>query len=1030
MFFFSVVAMGIFSYFNLSVELSPRIEFPKLTVYTYWHGVSPEVVEAYVTSPIESELAKLKGLKNIKSASSLGTSSVTMEFYPETDMNFTRIEIAEKLSALIEKLPFGVSPPTISQYIPEDLRELQGFITYSISGTGSSGEINKIVSEKMRLPLLSIDGVSNVKVIGGTKRRITILVDYNKTKNFNISNQEITRAIRNIEKILSAGVLKVNGSKYLIKINNQINNITAIYNQPVKAFPDGSFVRMKDIAQIYEDYAQPTSYYRINGKETVSLIISKEPGANTLKTAERIYAKIKTLKSQLPEDFKIIKEIDRSQSIRNELKQLTKSALFSLLIIIIVLFLIFKRIGYAFIIITSILFSLLFSLLLFYLFEIPLNILTIAAFILGFGFMVDNSIVVVDYLDNHYAGRGIKHLTVHLKNIFMPVFASTLTTVAVFLPLLFLTGELRLYFVQFAIGIAFTLSASLIVSFSIVPLLFVRYIKRIENSPVQNKSVLIKIYSFSLNKMLKWKKLSIALLILLIGLPVWLLPDNIETPILKDVYNPIFGSDIWFSAKPYVNYLLGGSLNLFFNHIERGEVWKLGEETYIYISIDLPNGNKIERINRLTKNFEKEILRYGKYIKNVIANVYDEENASIKIEFTGEQSKTAFPFILKNYLTSYATKLGGLNIGVYGFGPGFYNGGGSSSEYSIVVKGYNFLTVKRIAQEFRDLILRNPRVDNVDINKSMFWGAKDTYEIVANVKRDRLSNFNLSVADLFTTIAKNTEGNLSYNSFKINNREVQYFVKFSNYKNLQLNKLANIIVRTKSGENLKLDDVMKFKKEKVLPNIKRENQQYVRYISFDFKGPFKYGERFVKTSISQMTIPEGYSIKENKFNFLFGKKEEINVWKILILSMILIFMITASLFESLKKPSLIFIAIPFAIVGTLFLFYFGDFNLDRGAYAGILLLIGLSVNNSIILIDYISGVTGSDFNKIMELSYTRLRPIFTTTFTTIAALIPLLISSETSFWKSLSLSVTGGIFFSALIVVLYLPLFYFLLIKK
>ena len=1028
--FFTIVVLGIFSYFNLSVELSPHVEFPKLTVRTYWGRVSPEIIEAYVTSPIEEELAKIKGLKNLQSRSSIGYSNVTMEFYPGTDMNFTRIQIYEKLASLKKILPYGVSSPRISQYVPQDLRELQGFLTYSVSGPGNPGLIRKTVEEKLKYPLMSVRGVSNVRVTGGTQKQITIIVDYQKAKALNISNDEIVSAIRNTELIRSAGAIKANGLKYSVKIKNLIGNIDVIANRVIKTDKEGNSIKLKQIAKIYYDYAEPDSYYRINGLETVSLIISKEANANTLKTAERIYRKIAELSSQLPKGFQIVKEIDRSQSVRNELKELTESGYFSLAIIILVLFLIYKRIKYALIIITSIAFSLFLSLFLYYIFNISLNILTIAAFILGFGFMVDNSIVVIDYIDSRYRGEGLKYLAVHLKHIFLPVFASTLTTVAVFLPLLFLTGELRLYFVQFALGIIFTLSASLAVSFTIIPLLFVKIVKKRRNAEVRHYSHLFTAYSFLMSKLFKWKKLSLTILILLIGLPVWLLPNKINTPILKYVYNPVFSSEAWQQIKPYVNYALGGSLNLFFNHIERGEVWKTGESTYLYVSIELPNGNKIQRINNLTKKIENEILKYRKNFKLVVANVYNEENASVRIEFTNEQSNSAFPFILKNYLTSYATLLGGCNIGIYGFGPGFYNGYGGSFNYAVAVKGYNFLKVKEIAQNFKELISQNPRIDNVDIDKSMVFGNKDVYEISAYINRNKLSEYGISAEALLLNIARNTEGNLSYNRFLLDNAEVNYFVKFSNYKNLQLRKLKNLIIKNKNGIEFKVSDIVRFNKTKVMPTINRENQQYVRYISFDYKGPYYYGDKFVKSSLKKMILPEGYTIKQSKFLFLFGKKEEINIWKILLLSAILIFMITASLFESLKKPSLIFIAIPFAIVGTLFLFYFGDFNLDRGAYAGILLLIGLSVNNSIILVDQLTKIYEANFDKIIKASFSRLRPIFTTTFTTIAALIPLLFSQKDNFWKSLSLSVIGGIFLSAIIVILYLPLIYYLVSKK
>ena len=229
----------------------------------------------------------------------------------------------------------------------------------------------------------------------------------------------------------------------------------------------------------------------------------------------------------------------------------------------------------------------------------------------------------------------------------------------------------------------------------------------------------------------------------------------------------------------------------------------------------------------------------------------------------------------------------------------------------------------------------------------------------------------------------------------------------------------------------KIKDMMEFKEQKVLASINRENQQYVRNIRFDYKGPYKYGDEFIEASIKQMIFPEGYSVMKRKFTFLFGQEDEIEVWKILAISLILIFMITAGLFESIKNPFLIILAIPFALVGSIFLFYLGGYSLDRGAYAGMLLLIGLSVNNSIIMVDYIlKNITRYDFNEIVRLSYNRIRPIFTTTFTTIAALIPLMINSEQSFWKSLALSVTGGIIISSIFTVMYVPVFFHTLNKR
>lgn len=1031
MMFLSIIVLGIISVFNIPVELSPHAEFPRLSVSVSWANVSPEAVEAFVTSPIEAELAAIRGIKKITSRSTEGNCFINLEFQPGVNMDFVRIEINEKLHSLKEELPVGINAPYLSDYIPDDLKDLQGFLTYTISGEDNSSTIRKYVVENLLYPLRALNGVSDVSIRGGTEREIEIIVDYEKAKSLSVTEEEIRLAVENIENILPAGsIIKLDKQNY-IRLANEVSSASELYYQPVKVQSNGTIIRLKDIVLIIDDYKKPSDYYRINGKETVTIIINKEPGTNTLEIAGKVKEKISRLSAVMPISYEVNKEIDKSESIKEELNVLYSGGIYSLIIIIIVLMLIFRSINYSLIITASIIFSLLFSFVLFYVFKLPLNILTISSFIIGFGFMVDNSIVVIDYLDKHYSGRGIKHITILLNEIFLPVFSSTLTTLAVFVPLLFLTGELRIYFEQFALGIVFTLLASLFVSFTVIPILYFKTLTLNKNSAViGDNRIIYKQYENILDKVIRHKKISFVVAVLLLGLPVWLLPPRIETPVIGPVYNTVFDTKLYDEIKPYTNYVLGGGLNLFFNHITRGEVWQYGEPTYIMVRLELPHGNKIDRINELTKKFENEILEYRNQIKFLTANVYTEENSFIRVEFSEDQSFTAFPYMLKNYLTAFATKLGGLNVSVSGFGPGFYSGGSGMNSFSLKVKGFNYLRVRELAEEFRNIIKRNPRIDNVDIDNSGFYLSKDTYEIIGKVNRENLAAAEIPLDYLSTMLAKNTSGNIGYNRFRIINDEVSYDIRYSNYKNIQLIELENLILHNPVGNWLKIKDVFSFEEGKVLSAINREDQQYIRYVSFDYKGPYKYGDEFIKASINRMIIPEGYSVKEREFRFRFVDEEEIDIWLILGMAVVLIFMITSGLFESFKKPMIILMAIPFAVIGTIYLFYFGEFNMDRGAYAGILLLMGLSVNNSIVLVDYLSkNYKNGSFNKLFELSGDRLRPIFTTTITTVVALIPLLLSTESSFWKSLSLSVVGGLFLSSLIVVLFVPLL-FGLIKK
>ena len=1033
MIFLVILVLGIAALFNITLEVSPNVEYPRLSISASWGGVSSEAVEAFLTSPMEAALSTVKGVKKISSTSYEGRCNINLEFHPSTDMDFARIEINEKLGALKTELPYGISRPRISPYIPKDFMELQGFLTYTLAANLSSNEIRKFAKENLVAPLMAIKGVSDVEVSGGNEREITITIDYDKTKVFNISNQEISSAIDGAEEILAAGNIERKSGRISVLVNNKIDAAAFLNYQPIKYLKDGTVIRLKDIGKIIDDFSERTSYYRINGEEAVFLRISKEPGANTVETADKVFAKLNELSKSFPADFQLRKEVDKSEDIRNELGELFSSAGYSLVMILLLLLIIFKRLNYSLIITASIAFSILASLLLFYLFNLSLNIITLASLVLGFGLIVDNSIVVIDYLDRHYSGRGVMRLAIYLKDIWFPVFASTLTTVAVFIPLLFLTGELKLYFEQFALAIVFSIGASLFVSFTVVPLFFYKFgYKHLSRQKGKNISLLQKIYLSATRQIVKRKKLSIAFLILLIGFPVWLLPAHIDAPVLGKVYNSIFDSDFYQEKKKYFNYALGGSLNLFFNYIPKGEVFSYGTADYIIVRLELPNGNKIERINNLTKSFEKEILAYKNKIGIVTANIINEENSYINVEFSKEQSGGVFPYLLKNYLTAFAVQLGGLNVSVFGYGPGFSSGGYSSSSFNVAVYGFNYKKVKEIAEEFREVITVNPRIDNVDIDRSSRYGfSKDSYEVIGKIKRENLAMYNIKPGEIFARIAQSSRGNISYNKFRIGNDEVPYNIKYTNYKEIQLNEIEEMEVKNSSEESVKIKDLINFSQSKVLTSINRENRQYVRYITFDYKGPYQYGREFINASIKQVSAPEGYEIKTDNYFFFMNQEEELEVWNILIFSAILIFMITASLFESFKKPFLIITAIPFAIIGVIFLFYFEELNLDRGAYAGLLLLIGISVNNSIVLVDYLSkNIIEGSIEEIIKLSFLRVRPIITTTLTTLAALLPIILFGENSFWKSLSYSVFGGLTFSAFFTIAFLPMLFHIFNNK
>jgi hydrophobic/amphiphilic exporter-1 (mainly G- bacteria), HAE1 family len=1034
MLFFSIVVLGAGALFTLPVELQPQTEMRKLSVSASWYGASPEAIEAQVTSVIESELATIRGIKNITSNSSESTCSISLDLHESVDMQFIRIEINEKLASLKKTLPYGVNP-VIQEYKPEQFRSLDGFMTYEVSASLSANEIQRYLEQYVQYPLKAIDGVSDVKINGGNERQIQVLIDHDKAKNLGVTNETINNAISYSQRQLNAGAIKYDNNQRVVFAVNKLIDTDIIAEQIVKQEKNGTVVKLSDIAKVTDSFAEPRSFYRINGNDAVTIKIDREPGTNILDVAKNVKQKVDELGKKFPAGFALNLKLDKSEDMVKSLEDLYSSAGYSLLIIILVLFIIFKNFRYPVIILSSIIFSLAFSFIFFNLFKLHLNTLTISSFVLGLGFMVDNSIVVVDYIDKNYKGNGNKYLAATLKNIFFPVFASTLTTISVFIPVMYFTGELKIYFQQFALGVVFTLLASLAVSFTLVPLLHEKFAKKIVSTNERKSGYTYKVYAAIVRFFANHKKITIAIIILLVGLPVWKIPNRIETPVIGDAYNEIFDSELYQGEiKKYVNYAFGGTLNLFLNHVNRGEFYRYGNDdgaTTINISLTMPSGNKIDRMNELVKNFEREILAYKGQFKDVVSSC-TEEYANIRITFTPAQSESSFPYQLYNYIGAYGTRHGGLGVYVSGtnMGQGFSNGGfgsGQSFSSTVRVQGFNYKKVREIAENFKEIISKNPRVEKVDIENSgggyYYSRGGDVYEVKGYVKRDLLARNNITIRQLFSEISRNTAGDIGSQSLQINNEDVPLNVKFENFSNIKLEELENRVIPS-GKEQMKIKDFMDFKEEKALSSIYREDQQYTRVVAIEIKGPPQLCENIIEDAAGRTQVPEGYQLKF-KSDYWRYKSEEDDIGMVLIFAVVLIYMITAGLFESFSKPFLVIFAVPFAIMGTVLLFFYGDYNIDRGAYAGMLLLIGLSVNNSIILIHHIgTHFYTNRLEDLIRLSYSRFRSIFTTTITTIAGLFPMMVSLQQSFWKSLALSVAGGIFLSALIVLVFLPAVY------
>ncbi|MFQ5751736.1 MAG: efflux RND transporter permease subunit, partial [bacterium] len=470
----AVFFTGLVALSRLPLDLTPDVSFPKLSVVTNWPDTSPETIEAFVTSPIEAAANTVANIKKVDSISEEGRSRVNLEFNRGTNMDFAALELSEKISILREALPYGVLPPRIQKYVPQEFQTGR-FLSYHLTGNLTLPEIRRFAIEHLRGPLLAIEGVADVQVLGGQDEEIQIEIDANKLRAYNLSEQKVTAVLRDLNTRLAAGKIYQGTFKYDLIIDDPLTDARDI-EKMILAANNGSIVRIRDIATVSSGYEESRRLIRIDGNPAIVLNIEKEVGTNTIKVADRIFTRLTKLQKSFPASLRLIKEKDQSEKIRKELANLGSRAAFCIAVIFLVLLLFLRNWWSPVIILATIFFSVLLTINLFYFMDIGLNLLTLAGLALGFGMMVDNSIVVLDNIHRHRQ-RGVALLDAArqgTREVALPIVASTLTTVAAFIPFLYLTGELRVYYFPFALAVGLSLLASLLVAFTFTPSLAVR----------------------------------------------------------------------------------------------------------------------------------------------------------------------------------------------------------------------------------------------------------------------------------------------------------------------------------------------------------------------------------------------------------------------------------------------------------------------------------------------------------------------------------------------------------------------------
>jgi multidrug efflux pump subunit AcrB len=1036
--FLCLTIIGIALIPGLPVKLAPSKALPTINVSFSLSGQSSKVVETEVTSKLEAMLSRLEGIQDISSTSGNGWGRININLDKHVDINVARFEVATIIRQTRPSLPPQTSYPNIS-VSKSDENSDRPFISYTINAPQNLTQIYGLTDKLIKPKLANIKGIDRIDISGSTPMEYRLEYDAKQLETLGVTVSDIQQAISNYlskEFLGNGSVEQVTGHKALIRVllitNNENNKSGFDCSGIIIKTQSGRVINLSRIVKINYQQAESQYIYRINGLNSIYLSIVAKQAANQLSLSETIKLQINKIQSVLPKGYEIHVSYDATEYIREELYKIYFRSALTVFILLLFVLLVYRNLKYLLLIISSLIINLSIAVIVYYLLKLEIHLYSLAGITISMTLIIDNVIIMSDQI-------------MRRKNmyVFLAIVAGTLTTIGSLSMVFLMDDKIKLNLQDFALALITNLIISLFVVLFVVPVLLDLFKIDDLNKSGRKRGLFKKMrwdrVSIWINRFYakycqfacRWKYILITLLILSFGLPVFMLPDKLEgNEKWKEIYNKTLGSEFYKETiKPVADNILGGALRLFVQKVYEGSYFTDRQETSLYVTATLPNGSTVAQMNFLIQQMEAYLSRF-KQIKQFQTSIENARRANITILFNKEDQYSGFPNSLKSNLITKALEMGGGSWGVYGLGDGFSNDlSESAGSYQAELYGYNYDELNAWANKFKQKLLGYRRIKEVSTNSEFSWYKDDYQEFYFNLNKKILAEAGISPIQLFWSL-NNTMGKSVYaGEVSSNSGQEQIYL---DAKQAEVYDIWNLIhMPMNIGEKeVKLSRVAQIEKGQSTQNIYKENQQYRLCIQYEYIGVSEQGQKVLEEAVDSFKtqLPMGYTI-ENKSgrNYNWGN-DTAKQYGLLFLILVIIFFLSSILFNSLKQPFAILFVIPFSFIGIFLTFYLFKLNFDQGGFASFILLSGLTVNANIYIID--------EFNRIMKRkgvstlrAYVKawsfkMRPIMLTITSTVLGFSPFIIgSTKEPFWFPLAAGTIGGLIFSLLGIILFLPIF-------
>jgi len=990
--------LGFIAFTEIPVDLMPEVNYPTLSVTTDYEGVGPEEIETLISRPMEQIVSAAPGVERVTSTSSEGRSSVRIEFVFGTDIEVAADEVRSRLDRGRRTLPDEIELPTIFKF---DVTQFPIMFLTVATEEMDARELRMFTEKNILYRFERIKGVGQVRVGGGLRREIHIDLNLEKLRALNMSVAQVVNTVRDENLNRPVGPVKEGRFDVLLRTSGEFENVNQLLDVALTT-RDGVPVYVRDIAEVDDSHPDIRHYVGVNGAPALRLIMFKQSGSNTVKVSDAVWEEVAEIHHDYPH-IKIDKTMDTADFITAAIRNVQTAAAVGAVLAVVVLLLFLRSLSSTLIIGAAIPISVVSTFALMYFNGFTLNTVSFGGLALGVGMLVDNAIVVLENIYRHREeGTAPRQAAlVGSREVAMAITASTLTTIAVFVPVMFIGGYAAQTFQQLAYVVSFSLLCSLVVALTVVPALcsrrrgtasgglrIPRYAERAVTAMSQNYSELIR----------------------------WALANRF---VVTGAAVALFVCAIWLTG--YVGVELEPQV----------------DEGQIRINLESEPGTRAEVTKEIVDRMEAIVMRDVPEVDYIMTEAGSDSpfrsiathigELRITLVDQSQRDRTAREItnMLRPKLMAVAPGVQ-LRTRISSGNFGRRRGGGDNSDdrLQVTIRGYAPETTAALALQVRDAMLSVDGVAEAQVSRR-----PGSPEMLVRVDRLKAASMGMSVAEVAATLETAVGGRRS-TFYREEGDEYDIVVRLREEDRLQLGQVGRIPLRTPAGDLIYADDVVRLNRQEGPVEINRVDQERIVYVTGTI------GERSLGEVIADLRVEVDKIKRTNGYEIRFGGEWEDQQESFrqltfaAILALLLVYMVMAAQFESLRDPFIILFSIPLAAIGIVTMLVITDTTFNMQGFLGVIVLVGIVVNNAIVLIDYTNQLRRDHGYGIMDSVITaggrRLRPILMTTITTILGLTPMALGlgEGSELQVPMARVVIGGLLTSTLITLVFIPVVY------